>query len=124
MYGRMEAHALKFSMLIHLTRYPEETEIDTTTTVAACDYADFILNSYRRLVMEELTFTVNEHKLKKVSDLIKSQGEVSHRDVAIGTRYNKKELELLLQTLVDMGKIQASKGIKGGKWWKWTPWDL
>lgn len=124
MYGRLEAHALKFCIIIHLSRYPKETEIDTTTTMAACDYADFILESYRRLVLEELTFTVNEQKLKRVADLIKGQGEISHRDICNYTRYRKRELDELLQTLVEMGKIRATKGIKGGKWWKWTPCDM
>jgi len=119
MYGRLETHALKFCIIIHLTRYPEETEIDTTSTMAACDYADFILTSYRRLVMEELTFTVNEQKLKKVADFIKNSEEISHRDVCNFTRYRKRELDELLQTLVEMGKIEAGKGIKGGKVWKW-----
>jgi hypothetical protein len=119
MYGRLEAHALKLAIIIHLSRYPKETEIDLTSTMAACDYADFILESYRRLVMEELTFTVNEQKLKRVADFIKSQGEVAHRDVANTTRYKKRELDELLQSLVEMGKIRATKGIKGGKAWKW-----
>jgi hypothetical protein len=119
MYGRMEAHALKFAQLIHLSRYPEEIEIDTTSIMAACDYANTILESYRRLVMEELTFTVNEQKLKRVSNLIKDKGEVPHREVVIGTRYNKRELDTLLQTLVEMERIKAITGPKGGKTWKW-----
>ena len=120
MYGRLEAHALKLSIIIHLSRYPNEVEIDTTSIMAACDYTDFILESYRRLVMEELTFTVNEQKLKRVIDIIKNQNEVSHRDIANATRYRKRELDELLQSLVEMGKICATKGIKGGKAWKWT----
>lgn len=124
MYGRLEAHALKLAIIIHLSRYPNETEIDTTSTMAACDYADFILGSYRRLVMEELTFTVNEHKLKRVSDIIKNQGEIPHRDVVVATRYNKRELSELLQTLVEMARIQAVKGNKGGKAWRWIAQEM
>jgi hypothetical protein len=124
MYGRLEAHALKFCVIIHLSRCPKETEIDTTSTMAACDYANFVLRSYRRLVLEELTFTVNEHKLKRVSDIIKNQGEVAHRDVVISTRYSKRELTELLQTLVEMARIQAIKGNKGGKAWRWIAQEM
>jgi hypothetical protein len=120
MYGRLEAHALKLSIIIHLSRHPQEIEIDTTSTMAACDYAGFILKSYRRLVLEELTFTVNEQKLKRISNFIKSQGEVAHRDVMNATKYKFRELQELLQTLVEMGQIEAGKGIRGGKRWKWT----
>jgi hypothetical protein len=119
MYGRLETHALKLSIIIHLTRYPQETEIDTTSTMAACDYAELVLKSYRRLVLEELTFTVNEQKLKRVSNLIRDRGEVPHRDVLSGTRYNSNELKQLIQTLVEMGRIEAVKGSKGGKIWRW-----
>ena len=124
MYGRLEAHALKLAIIIHLSRYPEETEIDTTSTMAACDYADFILNSYQRLVLEELTFTVNEQKLKRVSKLIRDRGEIPHRDVVIATRYKKRELGELLQTLVEMARIKAVKGDKGGKAWRWIAKEM
>ena len=124
MCGRLEAHAMKFCIIIHLSRYPKETEIDTTTTMAACDYADFILNSYRRLVLEELTFTVNEQKLKRVSNLIRDRGEIPHRDVLSTTRYRSDELKKLLQTLVEMGRIEASKGNKGGKNWRWIGQEI
>jgi hypothetical protein len=123
MYGRLEAHALKFCIIIHLSRYPKEAEIDTTSTMAACDYANFVLRSYRRLVLEELTFTVNEQKLKRVTDLIKNHGEIAHREVCNFTRYRKRELDELLQSLVEMGKVKAGKGPKGGKVWRWTDGD-
>jgi transcription initiation factor IIE alpha subunit len=91
--------------------------------MAACDYANFVLRSYRRLVLEELTFTVNEQKLKRVTDLIKNHGEVAHREVCNFTRYRKRELDELLQSLVEMGKVKAGKGPKGGKVWRWTDGD-
>jgi len=119
MYGRLEAHALKHAMNIHVSRYPQETEIDTTSTMAACDYANYILNSYRRLVTEELTFTVNERKLKRVADLIKNTTEISNRNLLIDTRYTKRDLNEITQTLVEMQYIQAFKGTKGGEWWRW-----
>lgn len=119
MYGRLESHGLKLAMIVHLSRYPEEVEIDLTSTVAACDYASFILHSYRRLVLEELTFTVNERKLKRVENLVKTRGEIPHRDVVVSTRYKKRELDELLQTLVEMGRIEAKAGSRGGKVWRW-----
>lgn len=120
MYGRLEAHALKLAIIIHLSRHPQGTEIDLTSTMAACDYAGFILRGYRRLVLEELTFTVNEKKLKRIEKLILDRGEISHRDVLSATRYRSDELQKLLQTLVEMGRIEAGKGSKGGKIWRWT----
>ena len=92
--------------------------------MAACDYAELILKSYRRLVLEELTFTVNEQKLKRVSNLIRDRGEVPHRDVLSGTRYNSNELKQLIQTLVEMGRIEAVKGSKGGRIWRWIGQEM
>jgi len=124
MYGRLEAHALKLCIIIHLSRHPSELEIDTTSTMAACEYTEqTILKSYRRLVMEELTFSIDEQKLKRVSDLVKNRGLISHRDLTQSTRYKKRELTEVIQTLTDMGRIEFAKGERGGKWWKWTGSD-
>lgn len=123
MYGRLETHALKLAIIIHLARFPGQLEIDLTSIQAACGYAtNIILKSYRRLVMEELTFTVDERKQKKVLDIIKAgAGEpVSWRDIANGTRYERKVITVTIQSLVDQGRVEFVKGPRGGKTWKYT----
>jgi hypothetical protein len=120
MYGRLETHALKFSTIIHLSRNPASKIIDETSTMAGCTCAELILKSYRKLVMEELTFTVNERKLKKVSDFIRNNGEIPHREVANHTRYPPRELREIIQNLHDMEKIKTKKGKRGGKIYQWV----
>lgn len=119
MYGRMESHVLKLATIIELTRCDYSTEIDQISLEAALDMAEFMAQGYRKLVMEELTFSLNERKLKKVSNIIKAAGEISNRDLTNSLGYVSKELQLLTQTLVDGGKIKAAKGPRGGKAWKW-----
>jgi hypothetical protein len=118
-YGRLETHALKFAIIIHLSRDPASIEIDKTSMMAGCSCAEYILNCYRQLVMEELTFTVNERKLKRVSDLIRDQGEMPNRDLVSATKYNRKELSEIIQILHDMGRIETFKGERGGDWYRW-----
>lgn len=119
MYGRLESHALKMAIIIHLSRYPEETEIDLKSIVAGCDQANHIINSYRHLIVEELAFTIDQHKLKKIETIIKQRKIAPNRDVANYTKYRTRDLDELLKTLVVMGKIECITGERGGKSWKW-----
>jgi len=120
MYGRLESHALKFSIIINLTRDPESLDIDQVSTQAACSCADFCLNGYRRLVMEELTFTANERQLKRVSDVVKGAGEISYRDLTRYTKFKARDLEEFTKMLRVMGKIEICTGPRGGKIYKWN----
>lgn len=119
MYGRLESHALKFSTIISLTRDPESLDIDQVSTLAGCSCTDFVLNGYRRLVMEELTFTADERKLKRVSDVFKTKGRASRRDLTIATRMKEKDLNDCIKTLTTMGRIKYDKGPKGEDRWSW-----
>jgi hypothetical protein len=120
MYGRLESHALKFAIIISLTRDPETLEIDQVSAQAGCSCAEFILRGYRRLVMEELTFTANERRLKRVSDVIKEAEEINHRDLMSRTRFKPRDLEEYTRMLTIMGKIELATGKRGGKVYRWS----
>lgn len=118
-YGRLEGHVLKLGMLIELCRYPDSVSIGLKSMQDAIECAEFMLRGYRRLVLDELTFSLDEHKLKKVERVIRSAREISHRDVARATRYNSKVLQSILASLHEMEKIFTVKGKRGGKVYRW-----
>ena len=119
LYGRIESHALKFAMIFSISEKPESQFVEPENVKAATVCADYCLQSYRRLVLEELAFSLNEKKLKKIQDIIKQKGKASERDIARGTRYLKKELKDLLLTLITAGKIRHEPGPKGGSHYIW-----
>lgn len=119
LYGRIETHCLKYAIIIHMASERSDGLITTETVKPAMAWADFVLQSYTQLVMHELTFTESDRKLKKVSDIIKSKGTASHRDVANGTRYGKRVLDDKIQTLAAMGKVRIKAGERGGKLYEW-----
>lgn len=118
-YGRLETHALKFAIIISLGIQPSSLEINDIVISYAVEWADFILNSYRRLVLEELTFNMDDRKLKKVSDLIKGAGSISYRDIISTVRLKPRDLKEILETIRAMGKIREGKGPKGGRIYEW-----
>lgn len=120
MYGRLESHTLKYGIIIAIAQNTKALEIDEPDIKTAITWAEFVLNSYRRLVTEGLAFTEDDKKLKKVADIIKSKGKTGYRDVVVGTRYKPKELAEILGTLRAMGKIRDDSGLKGGKYYVWT----
>jgi len=120
MYGRIESHVLKYAIIISVATLPESLEIDEITIEKAIAWGEFILKSYRRLVEEELTFTLDDRRLKKVSNLIKGGSPISYRDVLSGTRYKNRDLGEMLSTLKAMGKIRQVKGPRGGVKFEWV----
>ena len=86
---------------------------------AACNMAVHNLASYKQLVLHELTFSVNEYKLKRIADFIEKGGTVPEREITVYTRYNSRERDELLGTLIEMGKITPSDGPQGGRLWTW-----
>jgi hypothetical protein len=120
MYGRLETHALKYGILLGVMDNPKTKTINPVVMSAATAVADFVLDSYRELVMEELTFTYHDKKLKKVSDIVKNSGKASLREITTATRYKRKELSEILEILSIMDKIRESEGPRGGKYYAWT----
>jgi hypothetical protein len=89
----------------------------------ATTWANFVLDSYRRLILEELTFNERDKKVKKVADIIRNSGRASMRDVTIATRYEQRELLEITRTLEVMGKVARDTGERGGIWFEWVAPD-
>lgn len=104
-------------MIIELTRCDYSTEIDLVSLETALDCAEFMMRGYRRLVLEELTFTVDERKQKKVLDIIKTAegSPVPWRDIITATRYKVRDLTEVVQSLEAQDKIELVKGKRGGR---------
>ena len=119
MYGRIESHALKFALIFAVCENPEGREVKPKSVQAATACADFVLQSYRRLVLEELAFTFNDKRLKRVSDIIRGKGKASERDIMRGTNYLKRDLDDLIRTLSVAGKIKKEEGPRGGNHYAW-----
>jgi hypothetical protein len=116
MYGRIESHCLTFAMILSLAHSVKTKTIGEGSVRAAISCSEFVLNSYRKLVMEELTFTNDDRKLKRVHDVIKKyDGPISYRDVLSITGYHTKVVDEVLKTLIASGKIRYVPGPKGGK---------
>ncbi len=94
-------------------------EIPLSCVEAAIGCAEYVLASYRKLVLEELTFTTDDRKLKRVADVIKAKARASRKDLTIATRMKEKELNECIKTLTTMGAIKYDKGPKGGDGWVW-----
>lgn len=119
MFGRIETHCLKLSIILAVAQDPSVTLIGSDVVKIAIACADFVVNSYRRLVTEELTFTKAERKLKRVEEIMRSKGSISHRDLSRLTRYLDKELNEITRALISMGKVKVDTGPRGGKIFKW-----
>ncbi|MDY6987952.1 MAG: DUF3987 domain-containing protein [Thermodesulfobacteriota bacterium] len=119
MYGRIETHCLKYALIISLGVSPTTAIIDAETLDVAINWADFVIESYTRLVLEELAFTDDDRRVKKVAKIIRSKGSASKRDIVTSTRYKARDLEDVIRTLVVMGKIKQAKGPRGGLVYNW-----
>jgi hypothetical protein len=123
MYGRIEAHCFKYAIIIQQARDPNADIIDVDVVSKAAIWADFILNSYQRLVLDELAFTYREKMVKKVADIVKAKGNppnwCTHRLVVQGTKYTEHELGVITGMLDKMGKIKRDTGPKGGRIYQW-----
>jgi hypothetical protein len=106
-------------MLLAVGKDSKTLTIDEAVINFATSWADFVLNSYRRLVLEELTFSLDDRKLKKVSDVIKANSPINYRDVISCTRFKPKELAEIIATLRAMGRVSELKGPKGGRLFNW-----
>lgn len=118
-FGRLETHCLKFAMIISKADDPESETVDKNALDMAIKWADFSLNSYSKLVMEELAFTESDRELKRLEDLIKNAKKIPHRDVVNSTKWSNKKIAYHAEILRNMGKIRTDEGKRGGIIYLW-----
>jgi hypothetical protein len=119
MLGRIETHCLKYAIILQMATDPMSNMIADLAIHTAMEWAEFIVESYRRLVMHELTFTEQDRKVKRVADLIRNAGTISKRDIANATGYKAADLEGIAATLETAGRIKRGKGPRGGAKYEW-----
>ena len=111
-YSRALTYVLKYAMLIAID-YENSFEITEASMEKAVIRIDRLLKGFQEFVTEEVTFNKYQATRKRVKDFITARGEVMTKDMLQGLRMPTKELQVVIQALLDEETIYAQP-IKSG----------
>jgi hypothetical protein len=111
-YSRALTYVLKYAMLIAID-YENSFEITEASMEKAVIRIDRLLKGFQEFVTEEVTFNKYQATRKRVKDFITARGKVMTKDMLQGLRMPTKELQVVIQTLLDEDTIHAQP-IKSG----------
>ena len=113
---RLYDYCLKLSMINALS--------ETRVTITAEDmerslaFMEWLMANNRTLMNEYISFNVWDVEVKRISKILKEEGEMSRRDLMRKLHLNSKQFDMCIQTLVDyewVKIITTSAGDKGGR---------
>ncbi len=99
-YSRALTYVLKYAMLISID-YESSFVISETSMEMAVIKIDRLLKGFQEFTNEEVTFNKYQATRKRVKDFISGRGEVMTKDMLQGLKMPTKELQAVLQSLLD-----------------------
>ena len=111
-YSRALTYVLKYAMLIAID-YENSFTITESSMEMAVIKIDRLLKGFKEFTNEEVTFNKYQATRKRVKDFINAKGEVMTKDMLQGLKMPAKELQGVIQTLLDEETIHA-RPIKSG----------
>jgi hypothetical protein len=111
-YSRALTYVLKYAMLIAID-YENSFTISESAMEKAIIKIDHLLKGFQEFVNEEVTFNKYQATRKRVKDFITARGEVMKKELLQGLKMPTKELQIVLQTLLDEETLHVRE-IKSG----------
>lgn len=107
---RLQIYIIKLAMVIEVNNSGGiSLKISEQSMTQAIQYANWIANQLKTLHEDEFTFSQFDKNLKKVMNELKAKASISREDMFRSTRLNKKDFDLVIQTLEERGCVTTEK---------------
>ena len=111
---RLFDYTMKIAMLNALSS--KRTEVSKDDMLKSSTFIEWLMYNNARLMEDHISFGVWDTEIKKIRNLIRKKKELTRRDIMRALHLNKRQVEMVIETLLERGDIErvVSQPSSGG----------
>lgn len=118
MYERLEATVFKLCIVLQAAfGRISNTTIEKDVMENAIELADFTAEGYKIVVLEKIQFSKTGQKIEKLKELLLKWKTAPRFQLFQFTKFDKIEIEKIMEMFVESGLCREEAGARGGKVW-------